>query len=124
MREVTSRARPRSDLPTTALSLWCPSQTCHPVIKEENIRHMPPGGTFWSPWPGFLTPGRCLKQEPKEVWPPACEDAAPGRREAQVAASGALPGDGSNRGAAGASPNCLCHLPLNLSLSSKQRFVF
>lgn len=70
MREVISRSQPRSDLPTTALSFRCPSQTCHRIIKEENIRHIPPGGTLWNPWPGFLTPGRRLKQEPEEVWPP------------------------------------------------------
>ena len=55
---------------------------------------------------------------------PACDDAAPGQHEDPAAARGVLPGDGSKRGGAGASPNCLCCLPLNLSLSSKQRFVF
>lgn len=58
-----------------------------------------------------------------------CEDVVPEealrrRREAPAGVIGMSPGDGSNQGWAGASPNCLCHLPLNLSLSSKQRFVF
>lgn len=57
-----------------------------------------------------------------------CEDEVPEealrrRREAPAGVSGMSPGDRSNWGWAGASPNCLCHLPFNLSLSSKVCFL-